>query len=82
MTPQERELILGLASKLSANQGKSSDPEASTLINEQIASQPDVIYRLTQMALAQDVALKELKSRNDYLQRNAAFYQQESGAAA
>ncbi|WP_434362330.1 DUF2076 domain-containing protein [Parasalinivibrio latis] len=78
MTPQEQELIQKLADKLGANQGKAKDPEAEKLITDRIASQPDIVYRLTQLALAQEVALKDMKDRNDYLQRNAEYYKQES----
>ncbi|KXF81906.1 DUF2076 domain-containing protein [Enterovibrio coralii] len=78
MTPQEQELIQKLADKMRSNQSNAKDPAAAQLIQEAIASQPDIVYRLTQVALAQEVALKEMKERNDYLQRNADFYKQES----
>lgn len=78
MTPQEQELIQKLADKMRVNQNNAKDAAAAQLIQEQIESQSDIVYRLTQVALAQEVALKELKERNDYLQRNAEFYKQES----
>ncbi|MDD1780948.1 DUF2076 domain-containing protein [Enterovibrio sp. ZSDZ35] len=78
MTPQEQELIQKLADKMRSNQNNAKDPAAAQLVQEAIASQPDIVYRLTQVALAQEVALKEMKERNDYLQRNAEFYKQES----
>ncbi|WP_231571986.1 DUF2076 domain-containing protein [Vibrio rotiferianus] len=78
MTPQEQELIQKLADKMRVNQSNAKDAAAAQLIQEQIASQSDIVYRLTQVALAQEVALKDLKERNEYLQRNADFYKQES----
>lgn len=78
MTPQEQEMIEKLADKLAAKQDITQDPAAAELINHKIASQRDIIYRLSQLALAQELALTEMKKRNDYLQSNADFYQQES----
>lgn len=78
MTPQEQELIEKLAQKLASNTGGNKDAGAESLIASRIANQPDIVYKLTQVALAQEVALKELKERNDYLQRNAEFYREES----
>ncbi len=78
MTPQEQEMIEKLADKLAAKQDITQDPAAAELISSKIASQRDIIYRLSQLALAQEVALTELKKRNDYLQNNADFYKQES----
>ncbi|WP_440887658.1 DUF2076 domain-containing protein [Vibrio sp. WZ-1] len=82
MTPQEQELIQKLADKMRVNQNNAKDAAAAQLIQEQIASQSDIVYRLTQVALAQEVALKELKERNEYLQRNAEFYKQESNRSS
>ncbi|MGR5133803.1 DUF2076 domain-containing protein [Vibrio alfacsensis] len=82
MTPQEQELIQKLADKMRVNQNNAKDAAAAQLIQEQIASQSDIVYRLTQVALAQQVALKELKERNEYLQRNAEFYKQESNRSS
>ncbi|CAE6921639.1 hypothetical protein ACOMICROBIO_GDFFDHBD_02013 [Vibrio sp. B1REV9] len=82
MTPQEQELIQKLAEKMRVNQNNAKDAAAAQLIQEQITSQPDIVYRLTQVALAQEVALKELKERNEYLQRNAEFYKQESNRSS
>lgn len=78
MTPQEQELIEKLADKLANNTSGNKDAAAENLIASRIASQQDIVYKLTQVALAQEVALKEMKERNDYLQRNADFYRQES----
>lgn len=78
MTPQEQTMIEQLADKLAAKQDINRDQAAAELISNKIASQPDIIYRLSQLALAQELALTELKKRNDYLQSNAEYYQQEA----
>lgn len=54
MTPQEQELIEKLADKLANNTSGNKDAAAENLIASRIASQQDIVYKLTQVALAQE----------------------------
>jgi hypothetical protein len=78
MTPQERELIMNIARKLANSPTKSKDNEAESLINQEIASQPDIVYKLTQAVLVQEMAIKELKQKADYLEKSSNYYKDES----
>ncbi|MGF1734741.1 DUF2076 domain-containing protein [Photobacterium satsumensis] len=69
MTPQEKELIQNVANKLKQSPNKSKDSDAESLINNEIGSQDDAIYKLTQAVLVQEMALKELKQKNEYLEK-------------
>ncbi|OBU17635.1 DUF2076 domain-containing protein [Photobacterium aquimaris] len=78
MTPQEKELIQSVAAKLQKSPESKKDAEAEQFINTEIGAQPDAIYKLTQAVLVQEMALKQLKEKNDYLEKNAEYYKQES----
>ncbi|GIU05638.1 MULTISPECIES: DUF2076 family protein [unclassified Shewanella] len=78
MTPQEQELIQNVANKLKASPNKPKDAEAETLISQEIASQEDIVYKLTQAVLVQEMALKELKSKSDFLQTQVDHFRKES----
>jgi len=77
MTPQEKELILSVANKLKQSPNNKKDSEAEAVINTEIASQPDAIYKLTQAVLVQEMALKNLKEQNEYLQKNSEYYKEQ-----
>ncbi|EHA1080458.1 DUF2076 family protein [Photobacterium damselae] len=78
MTPQEKELILSVANKLKQSPNNKKDSEAEAVINTEIASQPDAIYKLTQAVLVQEMALKNLKEQNEYLQKNSEYYKEQN----
>ncbi|PSU75791.1 DUF2076 domain-containing protein [Photobacterium phosphoreum] len=78
MTPQEKELIQSVAAKLQKSPESKKDADAEQLINTEIGAQPDAIYKLTQAVLVQEMALKQLKEKNDYLEKNAEYYKEES----
>ncbi|WP_028117867.1 DUF2076 domain-containing protein [Ferrimonas senticii] len=78
MTPQEQQLIQNVADKLKAAPTQAKDAEAEALINQQIGSQEDIVYKLTQAVLVQEMALKEMKSKNDFLEQQVAHFKQES----
>lgn len=82
MTPQEQELIQNVADKLKASPNKPKDAEAETLISQEIASQEDIVYKLTQAVLVQEMALKELKSKSDFLQTQVEHFRKESERGA
>ncbi|MBY6187392.1 DUF2076 domain-containing protein [Marinobacter hydrocarbonoclasticus] len=78
MTPQERELIENVAAKLNQAPSQPQDPEAAALIAERIGQQPEALYKLTQAVLVQEMALKELKQKNEYLEKRSEHYRVES----
>ena len=78
MTPQEKDLIQSVATKLKQSPESKKDADAEKFIADEIASQPDAIYKLTQAVLVQEMALKQLKEKNDYLEKNAEYYKEES----
>lgn len=82
MTPQEQELIQNVADKLKASPNKPKDAEAESLISQEIASQEDIVYKLTQAVLVQEMALKELKSKSDFLQTQVDHFRKESERGA
>ncbi|ABV88719.1 DUF2076 domain-containing protein [Shewanella pealeana] len=82
MTPQEQELIQNVADKLKASPNKPKDAEAESLISQEIASQEDIVYKLTQAVLVQEMALKELKSKSDFLQTQVEHFRKESERGA
>ncbi len=82
MTPQEKDLIQNVARKLQSSPDKPKDADAEQLIASEIASQQDAVYKLTQAVLVQEMALKELKQKNDYLEQNAEYYRNESQRGA
>lgn len=63
MTPQERDLITALLSRLQQQSGKPRDPEADALIREGGAQISDALYLLVQTVLIQDMALHDAQNR-------------------
>jgi hypothetical protein len=63
MTPQERELILGLFQRLNPPVGGDVDGEARELIDRLGREQPLALYLLAQTALVQEHALKGAQAR-------------------
>lgn len=82
MTPQEKELIQNVANKLKQSPNKSKDADAEQLIKNEIAAQDDAVYKLTQAVLVQELALKELKQKNEYLEQSVEHYKSESERGA
>jgi uncharacterized protein len=72
MTPQERELITSLMSRLKKVTGEPKDREAEALIRQSIAEQPDAPYQLVQTVLIQDMALNQAQSRIAELEKQLA----------
>lgn len=82
MTPQEKELIQNVANKLKQSPKKTKDSEAEQLIGDEIGSQQDAIYKLTQAVLVQEMALKEMKQKNEYLEKCVEHHKSESNRGA
>ncbi|MCG7499418.1 DUF2076 domain-containing protein [Vibrio sp. Of7-15] len=78
MTPQEKELIQNVANKLKQSPEVKKDADAEQLISQEISAQNDAVYKLTQAVLVQEMALKELKEKNDYLEKAVAHHKEES----
>jgi hypothetical protein len=72
MTPQERDLITHLLSRLGQAGGQPKDPEADALIRQALAAQPDAPYYLVQTVLIQDMALSNAQSRIHDLEQQLA----------
>jgi hypothetical protein len=72
MTPQERDLITQLLSRLRQAGGQPKDPEADALIRQALAEQPDASYYLVQTVLIQDMALSNAQSRIRELEQQLA----------
>ena len=82
MTPQEKELIQNVANKLKQSPNKTKDAEAENLINNEIGAQDDAVYKLTQAVLVQEMALKELKQKNEYLEKCVEHHKSEANRGA
>ena len=63
MTPQERDLITTLLSRLKSTAGQPKDPEADALIRQAMAEMPDAPYYLVQTVLIQDLSLHQAEAR-------------------
>jgi uncharacterized protein len=69
MTPQEKDLITQLLTRLANAGGQSKDKEAEALISQAVSRQPDAPYFLVQSVLIQDMALAEAHNRVHELER-------------
>lgn len=69
MTPQERDLITALLTRLQQQSGQEKDPEADALIRQATSAQQDADYLLVQTVLIQDMALHDAQHRIAELER-------------
>ena len=69
MTPQERELIMAVATRLKNANVPEKDPEADSLIQHEIGGQKDSSYLLTQAVIIQEQALKEAQARMNAMEK-------------
>jgi hypothetical protein len=72
MTPQERDLITTLLSRLKSTAGQPKDPEADALIRQAMAEMPDAPYYLVQTVLIQDLSLHQAQARIAELEKQVA----------
>jgi hypothetical protein len=63
MTPQERDLLTNLVSRLRQTQPQEVDPEAEAMINDLVRAKPETPYILAQTVLIQDFALHQAQDR-------------------
>jgi hypothetical protein len=69
MTPQERQLLESLASRITNTPPPQKDAEADQLIQERIGSRPDALYILAQTVLIQEMALNQANARLHEMQQ-------------
>ena len=69
MTPQEKDLITTLLSRLKNAAAQPKDAEADALIRQAMAEQPDAPYYLAQTVLIQDLSLHNAQNRIAELER-------------
>ena len=63
MTPQERDLLTNLVSRLRQAPDQDIDREAEAMINDLVREKPDTPYVLAQTVLIQDYALHQAQDR-------------------
>src|SRR5271168_2244833 len=76
MTPQEKDLITTLLTRLKNAGGQPKDPEAEALIRQAMSEQPDAPYYLVQTVLIQDLSLHNAQNRITDLEKQLADAQQ------
>jgi uncharacterized protein len=72
MTPEERQLLNGLADRIKNAPAQQKDAEAVALIGELTQARPDTAYMLAQTTLMQDFALRSAQVQIADLQRQLA----------
>lgn len=72
MTPQERDLIESVFSRLAQTAGAPKDPEALALIAERTRALPDAAYGLVQAVLVQESILKQAQTHIAELEQRLA----------
>jgi len=72
MTPEERQMLNGLADKLAQTPPPAKDAEAEEFIRTKIGSRPDALYLMTQTVLIQDLALQHAQQQIQDLQQRSA----------
>jgi hypothetical protein len=78
MTPQERQLMAELFTRLASLESAPRDPDAEAMIREGFRRAPNAAYALVQTVLVQDEALKAANNRiQDYEQQFGAPQQQQ-----
>lgn len=79
MTPQERDLLANLVSRLRQSPTQQLDAEADQVINDLVRERPDTPYTLAQTVLIQDYALNQAQARIADLEDQVKGQPQESG---
>jgi hypothetical protein len=82
MTPQEKDLITTLLTRLKNTAGQAKDPEAEALIRQAMAEQPDMPYYLVQTVLIQDLSLQNAQNLIAELERQLAKTQEQAARPA
>jgi uncharacterized protein len=69
VTPQEEQLLQSLVEKVNGTQLQEKDQDAELFLNQNLASNPDSIYILSQTVLVQNIALEQAKAQIAQLQQ-------------
>jgi len=72
MTPEERQLLTGLADRIKNAPAQQKDEEAAAVIRDLTQVRPDTAYILAQTTLMQDFALRSAQAQIAELQRQLA----------
>ncbi|HLJ16685.1 MAG TPA: DUF2076 family protein [Bryobacteraceae bacterium] len=72
MTPEERQMLTDLATKIAQAPAPQRDPEADELIRTKIGARPDALYVLAQTVLIQNLALDHARQQIQDLQQRPA----------
>ena len=81
MTPEERQLLTGLADRIKNAPAQQKDEEAAALIRDLVQVRPDTAYILAQTTLMQDFALRTAQAQITDLQRQLADARQAPAAS-
>ncbi|HEV2675174.1 MAG TPA: DUF2076 domain-containing protein [Aliidongia sp.] len=81
MTPEERQLLNGLADRIRNAPAQQKDEEAVALIRDLVQARPDTSYILAQTTLMQDFALRSAQAQIADLQRQLADAKQTAPAS-
>ena len=79
MTPQERQLVDDLFTRLAGVENTPRDPDAAAAIADGLRRAPNALYTLVQTVLVQDEALKRAHDRIQQLEGGGADDQAASG---
>jgi hypothetical protein len=81
MTPEERQLLTGLADRIKNAPAQQKDEEAAALIRDLTLARPDTAYILAQTTLMQDFALRSAQAQIADLQRQLTEARQAPAAS-
>jgi len=81
VTPQEEQLLNSLTQRINQTQLQEKDPDAESLLNQELANNPDAIYILAQTVLVQNIALEQAKAQVTQLQQQAQQARQQPAHA-
>lgn len=82
MTPDERDMLNDLASKVAQMAAPQRDPEAENIIRTKIGSRPDALYLMTQTVLIQNMALQRAQQQIQELQQRPGQGQVAAGGSS
>lgn len=76
MTPQEAQMLQDLVQKVQGTQLNEKDPDATALLEDGLARDPDAIYKLAQTVLIQNMALDQARVQIQQLRQQPVPQQQ------
>jgi hypothetical protein len=79
MSPEERQLLVGLFDRIRQNANNPRDPEAERFIADQVRAQPYAPYLLAQTVIVQDQALRAANDRLQQLEQHVRELEGQGG---